>query len=213
MQRKGSRVVSEGDPRSVPLAVESLLRGEFVVAPTDTIYGILADALNYSAVRKLREVRRPSGRPFLVLIPDLSWVGKIGLSACNLERDLILAGGITVVLRKRGRLFHWLGVESTAVRIPKKGFIYRVIRRIGRPLVAPSANLEGKRPARSVGEAMEYFGEHVSLYVDGGKIEGGPSALVRLEGGNLEILRRGSFSGEAIERILKGLRPPRPFRG
>ena len=213
MQRKGSRVVSEGDPWSVPLAVRTLLRGEFVVAPTDTIYGILADALNYRAVRKLREVRRPSGRPFLVLIPDLSWVGKLGLSAGSLERCLLLAGGITVVLRKRGRLFYWLGRESTAVRIPTRGFIYRVISRIGRPLVAPSANLEGKKPAGSVGEALEYFGEHVTLYVDGGIIEGGPSALVRLDGENLEILRHGSLSGDAIGTILKRLRPPRPFRG
>ncbi|MDQ7037931.1 MAG: L-threonylcarbamoyladenylate synthase, partial [Aquificota bacterium] len=204
-----SRAVSEKDPRAPRTASEVLSAGEFVVAPTDTIYWILADATNFTAVRRLYELRRPSRRPFIVLLPDLSWTGKMGLEVDPLSGRLLLKPFITVVLRKRGGLFHWLGRESLAVRIPRRGFVRRVLELLGRPVVAPSANREGKPPARSVEEAVRYFGDEVSLYVDGGVISGRPSALIGMED-SPKVLRRGPYTEESLKGLL---RPPPPCQG
>lgn len=209
MQRRSSKVVSEKDPSSVRLTSEVLLKGGFVVAPTDTIYGILAEALNYEAVSRLQKLRRPSGRPFLVLVPNIFWVKKLGLVVEREHLKLLSVPGLTLVLRKRGGLHHWLGRETIAVRLPRKGFVLRLLKKLGRPLVAPSANLEGEPPARSIEEALEYFGDEVSLYVDGGGIERRPSTVVSLEGEGIEILRSGILSPDSLKRVLKPLQPSR----
>ena len=128
MRRKSSRVVSENDPSSVRLASEVLLKGGFVVVPTDTIYGILADALNYGAVSILRKLRRPSRRPFIVLIPDVFWLKKLGLVVKEEHLKLLSVPGLTLVLRKGSDLYYWLGRDTVAVRVPRKGFIFRLLK-------------------------------------------------------------------------------------
>lgn len=189
---------------SLEEALEQLKEGKPVVVPTDTIYGIVTDATNYRAVQLLKRIRRPSGKPFVVLIPDPSWVGKLGLVANKKTLRLLSIPGLTLVLEKRGRLFWWLGRKTVAVRYPRKGLIYELLRRFGRPLVAPSANPEGKPPARSVREAMEYFSKKVELYVDGGFIENSPSSIVEPSKGR--IIRRGKLSYESINRIVEGVK-------
>jgi len=114
MQRKSSRVASEKDASSVDLAAEVLLKGGFVVAPTDTIYGIMADALSYESVLRLQRLRRPSRRPFLVLIPDIPWAKKLGLDVRKEHVPLLTVPGLTLVLNKKTKLFHWLGRDTPA---------------------------------------------------------------------------------------------------
>jgi L-threonylcarbamoyladenylate synthase len=209
MPGKGSRVIPQDDPRATLRASEVLRAGGFVVAPTDTIYGILADALNFSAVRRLYELRRPSGRPFIVLVPDLAWVRKLGLALDRRALGLIARPYLTVVLRKRIKLFPWIGRESVAVRVPARGFVRRLLEVLSRPVVAPSANPEGEPPARTVEEAVGYFSDRVDLYVDGGRVGGQPSALLDLRE-RPRVLRRGPYTEEALLRIL---RSPLPCRG
>ncbi len=213
MRRKDSRVVSERDPSSPGLAAEILLSGGFVVAPTDTIYGLLADALNHEAVVRLKGLRRPSGKPFLVLVPDLHWVRKLGLKANEIELRLLTTPGLTVVLRKEGRLYHWLGSETVAVRLPRRGFVLKLLRALERPVVAPSANPEGGVPARNIKEAVRYFGDRVYLYVDGGTVEGRPSTLVKLEGEELRVLRRGLLNALGLKKVLERIILPRSGKG
>ena len=205
MRRKSSRVVSENDPSSARLASEVLSKGGFVVVPTDTIYGILADALNYGAVSRLQKLRRPSRRLFLVLVPDVSWVKKLGLVVREEHLKLLSVPGLTLVLRKGSDLYYWLGRETVAVRVPRKGFIFRLLKELGRPVVAPSANLEGEPPAKNVREAVEYFSDTVSLYVDGGNIEGRPSTVVSFEEDRIKVLRSGVLSSNSLNRLLKNL--------
>jgi L-threonylcarbamoyladenylate synthase len=203
MQRKSLKVVSESSPSSLPLAVSALLRNEPVVAPTDTIYGILALATSFSAVEKLRKIRRPSGKPFIVLCPDLPWVRKLGLTLTRSEERALLKG-VTVVLRKKGGLYYFLGTSTVAVRIPSGGFIGRLLKRLGRPVVAPSANPEGEPPAEDVDRAVNYFGDRVELYVDGGVRSGGPSPILKLFG-KVEIIRRGRLSYRSLTRFTEML--------
>jgi len=197
------RRVSSRSLEAVRLTSEVLSKGGFAVAPTDTIYGILADALNYEAVQKLRKLRRPSRRPFLVLVPDIFWVRKLGLECDRKCLKLLPVPYLTIVLKKKTKLYHWLGVETVAVRLPCRGFVRRLLEDFGKPVVAPSANMEGSAPAESIERAVLYFGERVSLYVDGGRIEGKPSTIVRLDAGKVEVLREGRLSFSVLKRILR----------
>ncbi len=206
MRRKGSRVVSCKDRFAVEKAKEVILSGGFVVAPSDTIYGIYADATNYQAVKRLKRLRRPSGRPFIVLLPDVSWAGKLGLSLKEFHLRILSLPGITIVLEKRSPLLYWLGTTTLAVRIPRRGFVIRLLKKIGRPLVAPSANREGEPPAENISRALQYFGDEVGLYVDCGVLKGQPSAVIDSKG---KVLRRGRLS----ERTLKALQSSTTFPG
>ncbi len=204
MQRAELKVVNTKERSAVEEAKRVLEEGGLLVSPTDTIYGILADALNFSAVKKLYRLRRPSRKPFIVLIPDLSWIGKLGLEGSYEAIRLLTAGPITLVLRKKTGLFHHLGRDTVAVRYPRRGFIFKLLRDFGKPVVAPSANPEGEPPVTNVKEAMEFFGDRIQLYVDGGRIYGKPSALITLSG-DRRILRYGVYSDWSLKRLLSDL--------
>lgn len=189
------------DSSLIERAVEELKKGNIIVSPTDTIYGILADATNEEAVRKLYRIRRPSGKPFLVLLPDESWIEEFCLEVPEKAKPLLELEGITLVLPKKCSKYDYINRDSIAVRIPKRGIIKEILQRLGRPVVAPSANPEGEKPAESIQEAKKYFGDQVSLYVDGGVIKGEPSTIVSFVEG-VKILREGKVKREEIERII-----------
>ncbi|MDQ7082313.1 MAG: Sua5/YciO/YrdC/YwlC family protein [Aquificota bacterium] len=88
---------------------------------------------------------------------------------------------------------------------PEGGFIYELLKRFGRPLVAPSANPEGKPPARNVREAVEYFGTKVCYYVDTPSEGGKPSSLIDLRN-RPNILREGSLSNTSIRKLLERIK-------
>ena len=209
MPRTSSRVVKTSDPDSLPLTIRTLRNGGIVILPTDTIYGVTTPALNYHSFKKLQNIRRPSRRPFIILIPDLTWLGKLGIVLRKDHLKLLMVPRMTFVFPRRSRLFHWIGVESLAVRYVREGFLYRVLKGIGEPLVAPSANREGLPPAESIEEAMDYFGEEVDLYVDGGTLRGRSSTLIDLKGEKPKVLRQGYYSPASVGKILRSLQPCR----
>jgi len=200
MPEPDSKVVAQDNPLSLVRAAEVLKRGGLVVAPTDTIYGILADATLPEAVGRLYRIRRPSRRPFIVLLPDPLWAEKLGLGVnCRVLR-LLSVPGLSVVVPKLSSLFSHLGARTVAVRYPRRGFVMKLLRKLNRPLVAPSANREGEPPARSVGEALAYFGADVDLYVEGDTSVGKASAVVDAEG---RIYRSGGYTPESLTRVLE----------
>ncbi len=182
-------------------AVEELKKGNLIVSPTDTIYGILTDATNKEAVKKLYKLRRPSGRPFIVLLPDENWIKEMCLEIPERAKPLLKLEGLTLVLPKKCSKYDYINKDSLAIRIPRRGIIKEILKKLNRPVVAPSANPEGKKPAESVEEAKRYFGDKVSLYIDGGIIKGKPSTVVSFVN-NVKILREGKVKKEEIEQII-----------
>lgn len=182
-------------------AVEELKKGNLVVSPTDTIYGVLADATNEEAVKKLYKIRRPSGRPFIVLLSDESWIEKMCLELPEKVKPLLKIEGLTLVLPKRCSKYNYINKDSLAIRIPRRGIVKEILEKLNRPVVAPSANPEGEKPAESVEEAKRYFGAKVSLYIDGGVIKGEPSTVISFVDG-VKILREGKVKREEIEKII-----------
>jgi Putative translation factor (SUA5) len=197
------QVVSTKD---IDKVVQVLKEGGIVCAPTDTIYGLLADAGNRKAVERLYEFRRPSGRPFIVLIPDVEDALNFDIRMPRLGFPL-LSLGLTVIFQKRTTIPTYLTRwrKSLALRVPIRGaFITKLMKEFGRPLVAPSANPEGLPPARNVKEAMDYFGDKVDLYVRGPRLEGRPSTIVKfVSDKTIKIIREGSVPKEKVFQIVR----------
>lgn len=191
-------------------AADVLSGGGIVCFPTDTIYGLLAVAGNKDAVDRLYSIRRPSGRPFLLLLPDADWVKELGLIAGWVHMKLMERFNATFILYKKNTIPLYLtrGRKSLAVRVPPfDSHVHELLWLLREPLVAPSANPEGQTPAVSIKEALEYFGDRVDLYLDGGKKRGKPSTIVRaIYPKGLRLVREGSIPFKEILHTYQRLK-------
>ena len=171
----------------------AIMSGGVVVMPTDTIYGLVGSAFDPLAVEKVFDIKkRNKDKPCLVLIANKESLQlfevEINLEDFN-EVDKYWPGPNTIVLSCTSDKFKYLhrGTGTLAFRVPDKQSLRELIERVG-PLVAPSANIEGKKPALTIDEAKKYFGNKVACYNDGGKIIGKPSTVISFIGGK-RILR------------------------
>ncbi len=188
-------------------AEEVLKKGGIVVAPTDTLYGILTDALNSEAVERVYKLKkRTESKPVIVLIPSIEHLKMFNIIPKKEEKKLLQHRGITVVipLKDRDKFYHLhRGTGSIAFRIPDKKELINLMKNIKRPLIAPSANPEGKSPAKDIKEAVAYFGDSIDLYVDGGEIKSSiPSTIVKVNT-EVYIIREGSIKKDHIDKIIK----------
>jgi len=187
------------------LGVKYLNRGFPAVLPTDTLYGICADALNPEAVEKIYTLKwRNPKKPLIVLIAEIEWVRKFfktKLSRCE-EKLLNFEKPLSVLVKVEN--FDWIsrGKGEIAFRLVKKGFIKDFLLEFGKPIVAPSANWEGFPPAKDIFQAFLYFGSSVAVYYNGGVLSGKPSSLVRCGGEKIELLREGTTTLEEIKNLI-----------
>ncbi len=195
--------------KSFSEAVKIIKSGGVIVAPTDTLYGILVNALDKEAVKKVYEIKgRNLKKPFIILIPSVDSLILFGIKPSLEEKKLLESKGITVVMDLPEKVldkFEYLhrGQKSLAFRIPDNEELLNFLKELKLPVIAPSANPEGKKPASDIQEAVRYFGNKVDLYIDKGKLEGKPSTIVKIKDG-LKILRKGSKDIKEIKEILKG---------
>ncbi len=194
------------EKRYIPQGVEWIRRGFPAVLPTDTLYGLCADATDPKAVQRVYHLkRRNPKKPLIVLIENLDQLGEFfGMEPPPVAKKLFYhKKPISVVLPVEGN-FEYLtrGGKGIAFRLVKGGFIKEFLKELKRPLVAPSANWEGFPPAESPFHAFLYFGEDVPVYYNGGVIKGNtPSALVDLTKHRAVVLRRGPLTEDEIEKL------------
>lgn len=171
--------------------VQTLLGGGIAVLRTDTIYGIVARADNEAAVERIYEVkqRTPSKSPIVLLSHPEEVFDALSAQQLAITDDLWPGRNSIIFPSQEAPAWLDRGNESIAYRIPDNDDLRRLLARTG-PLIAPSANPESLQPAMSVHEAIEYFGDLVDMYVDGGLvIDNTPSKLFRVAGDGLERLR------------------------
>jgi L-threonylcarbamoyladenylate synthase len=189
-------------------AAAVLVRGGLAVFPTESVYGLGADATSPAAVERLVAVRgRDEGKPILVLASDLRMVTQVVRHVPLLARRLaarLWPGALTLVLPARDGLPAALtaGTGTIGVRMPDHATARALVAALGRPVTAPSANPPGASPAVTVAEARAYFGDRVQAYVDGGALGGGVSTVVAMGGSHVRVLRAGLVATDAIERAL-----------
>ena len=195
---------------SIALAVAALRRGEVVALPTETVYGLAADAASEDAIERLFQLKgRPSSVPLPLAVADVSWVTRwASVSDPRLE---VLAqrwwpGPLTVVLPARDEVSRILtgGRTTLAVRIPDQDLAREVISRFGGAVALTSANVHGEQEARSAAEVSAVFGERVAVVVDGGPSKfGEPSTIISLPAdGSPEVLRPGAVDEQLVLEAL-----------
>lgn len=176
---------------------EAIKEGAIGVMPTDTLYGIVASALDPEAVERVYHVRqRDPNKPFIVLIPDVESVEQFGVVLSDDlwgKLDGYWPGPVSIVLQTEDEQFSYIHRDtySIAFRVPADESLREFLRLAG-PLVAPSANTAGAEPATTIDEARRYFGTDVDFYIDGGKKDSPSSTLVDLTRGEPVILREGA---------------------
>jgi L-threonylcarbamoyladenylate synthase len=185
---------------TISRAVEVLQHGGTIVYPTDTVYGLGADALNEDAILQVYEIKhRPFSSPISVAASDLEMLGAIATVPPEAEEFVrrFLPGPVTVLLRAKRCLPDILtgGTGIIGVRIPNHALALAIISAFDAPITATSANLSGEKDPATINDV------HVGadLIIDGGRLKGIPSTVVNLVTGKIERAGEGS---EGVARYL-----------
>lgn len=178
-------------------AEKIILRGGVGVIPTDTIYGIVGSALSRRAVDRIYRLRhRHPDKPMIILIRSLNDLKMFGIKLDTETANIVKKfwpGKVSIRLPCASKKFFYLhrGTKTLAFRLPAKKDLRKFLKITG-PLVAPSANFEGKPPAKTIREARNYFGEKADFYIDSGRLVSKPSTLIASNEGKVSILREGT---------------------
>ncbi|MET0748185.1 MAG: L-threonylcarbamoyladenylate synthase, partial [Rhizobium sp.] len=196
------------DPDAAIAKASALLaEGLPIALPTETVYGLAADATNPTAITRIYETKgRPSFNPLICHMSDLAMAERYAVFD-PISRKLAEAfwpGPLTLVLPLRpDSTIHALataGLDSVGIRVPE-GFAGDLIRAFGRPLAAPSANTSGRISATSAAHVEADLGDRIALILDGGACDVGvESTIVKVENGELTLLRPGGLAASEIER-------------
>ncbi|HEU4810508.1 MAG TPA: L-threonylcarbamoyladenylate synthase [Nocardioides sp.] len=204
----GTEDEREAAVEAASLAVQ---RGQLVVLPTDTVYGVGADAFDPAAVRALLAAKgRGREMPPPVLVSAASTIDALAIGIPGYARALIDAfwpGPLTLVCRQQTSLQWDLGDTrgTVAVRMPAHDIAREILERTG-PLAVSSANLTGMPAATDADQAEQMLGDQVDVIVDAGVSPGGEaSTIVDVTGSQGRVLRRGALSLEELNAVLEPL--------
>jgi L-threonylcarbamoyladenylate synthase len=201
---------SDPDARAAGLAAAAaaIARGELVLLPTDTVYGVAADAFTPAAVTGLLAAKnRGRAMPVPVLIGEASTLGGLVLDLPDSARRLAEAfwpGGLTLVVEHAPSLAWDLGdAEGTvAVRLPDDGLARDLLRRTG-PLAVSSANRSGRPAATTAQQADEQLGERAAVVLDGGpRSSSGASTIVDCTAPTPRVLRVGAIPVDRLREVV-----------
>ena len=190
-------------------AGEILRRGGLVAFPTETVYGLGANALDEMAAGKIYQAKgRPSDNPLIVHIADWEAIGKIAAEIppeAKLLADAFWPGPLTMILKKRDAvpLATTGGLDTVAVRLPSHPVARALIRAGGGYVAAPSANTSGRPSPTTAEHVARDMDGSIDMIIDGGPVEIGlESTIVDLTEGTPTILRPGYISREMLEGVL-----------
>lgn len=194
--------------RALSRAVEELSRGLPIAIPTETVYGLAADATNPEAIARIYEVKgRPQFNPLISHVCDRAMADRLAVFDETSRRlaEAFWPGPLTLILPLAPESpIHPLataGLSSVGLRMPK-GFAREMIARLGRPLAAPSANTSGKISPTRAAHVEADLGERIPLILDGGAAPVGlESTIVKVEDGAIHLLRPGGLDADEIAAV------------
>ncbi|PHP67096.1 threonylcarbamoyl-AMP synthase [Zhengella mangrovi] len=207
-QERVATILKADEPDALARAAEALDAGLLVAIPTETVYGLAADATNGEAVAGIFEVKgRPRFNPLIAHVASLEMAQSIGVfdeTAVALARRF-WPGPLTIVVPlKPDTAIHPLvtaGQDTVALRMPR-GFGAALVARMGRPVAAPSANRSGRISPTSAEAVAADIGDRIALIIDGGAAPVGvESTIVRVEDNVVRLLRPGGVAAEEIEAM------------
>lgn len=197
-------------------AVAALARGDLVGLPTETVYGLGADATNAEAVAKIFAVKgRPHFNPLISHVVSLEAAEALGVFS-PMARKLAEAfwpGPLSLVVPRQPDCavcdLACAGLDTIALRVPSHALMQQVLHAFAKPIAAPSANVSGRPSPTTAGHVLDEFGDRLSLVLDGGPSAVGlESAVVAVSSDQATLLRLGGLSREALEAVTGPLLAP-----
>ena len=193
----------------IETAVQALRDGELVAFPTETVYGLGANAQNPAAVRRIFEVKgRPPDHPVIVHLDSPRylhrWVREVPDSAGRLA-DAFWPGPLTMVMPRAANVHDVItgGQDTIAIRVPAHPMAQQLLTAFGGGIAAPSANRYGRLSPTRAEHVREEFGESVRVILDGGECQIGlESTIVAFEDGSVRLLRPGSVTAAQIRGVV-----------
>ena len=193
----------------IEAAVQALRDGELVAFPTETVYGLGANAQNPAAVRKIFEAKgRPSNHPVIVHLDSPRflhrWVREVPDSAMKLA-ERFWPGPLTMVM-PRGPNVHDVvtgGQDTVAIRVPSHPMAQQLLTAFGGGIAAPSANRYGRLSPTRAEHVREEFGEQIKVILDGGECQIGlESSIIAFQGPSVRLLRPGAITATQIRQVI-----------
>lgn len=189
-------------------AIAALQRGDVIVFPTETLYGLGADALNTGAVEKVFQLKgRDRNNPFPVLVADLAMLDRLVARVPPLAQRLMKdfwPGPLTIVLPARQDIPRPLlnYTDGIGVRISSQPIADELVKLLGHPLTATSANPSGQEPARTLIQAKDYFADAVEVFIEGGTLTSQRgSTVVEVMENQVKVIRQGEISITDLQRV------------
>src|SRR4051795_13193856 len=209
-------ILPAGDA-AVAMVARALAEGGLVAFPTETVYGLGADATNPAAIARLYQAKgRPAFNPLIAHISDLEaarQIARFDAPALALA-EAFWPGPLTLVLPKSDRCavadLATAGLDTIAIRVPAHQVAREILRAFGRPVVAPSANLSGHVSPTTAAHVQSDLAGRIDLIVDGGAVQVGVESSIVACLSEPMLLRPGGVPRSEIERVLgrKLLQPP-----
>ncbi|NLH82186.1 MAG: threonylcarbamoyl-AMP synthase [Phyllobacteriaceae bacterium] len=201
---------AETRERTITAAVAALAAGELVALPTETVYGLGADATDGRAVAAIYAAKgRPRFNPLIAHLPDLESAERHGIfdPVARALAGAFWPGPLTLVVPKRPESpiadLATAGLDSVGLRVPAPEITRAILARFGRPVAAPSANRSGRVSPTRASDVVEELGEAVSVVVDAGACPVGvESTIVAVLDGTVRLLRPGGIARERIEAVI-----------
>ncbi len=193
------RVLNRKSKGFVKKAAESIKKGEILVCPTDTVYGLIADVANKKAVERLFKIKKRNPRkPVPIFVKDVKMAKKLAVIDKEQEKFLkgVWPGKVTVVLKRKESKIKVYGADSKkiALRIPNYRFLNILLEKLNRPLTGTSANISGRPASTKIKEIISQFQNQKfqpDLVIDTGNLaKSRPSKVIDLTGEKIKILRK-----------------------
>lgn len=183
--------------------LEVLNNGDLAVLPTDTVYGIHADATNIESIKKIDEAKH-SNKPHLILVSSIKMLEEYTYEITDLQRRIIdkyWPNSLTILFKKNDKLSDELtkGSDYIGIRMPNNKFLLDLINQFGKPLISTSANITNESVITNVSLLDNELKEKISYIYDGGTINNEASTLIKVENNKIIILREGYLS-ETIKK-------------
>ena len=192
------------------IVVDMLKKDELVILPTETVYGLGANACSNIACKKIFEAKgRAQDNPLIVHVSDINMIEKVACDLNEVEKKLVKAfmpGPFTLILKKSKLIsdIASCNMNTIGVRMPSNKIINEVIRKFGFPIAAPSANISGKPSGTNVLDIKDEFDSRVNVIVDGGDSDIGiESTVVKVIDNIPVILRPGFITEDDIKKVVR----------
>jgi len=194
--------------KEIEHAAEIIKNSGLVIYPTDTVYGLGADAFDRQAVLRVFEAKqRRLDKPISIAVASMEQAREVveWNNAANVIAKKFFPGPLTIILKKKAKFPDELtaGEDKIGIRIPNHPVALELIKLVGNPITTTSANISGQPDPRTAEEAVKQIGKKVDFVLDAGKCKiGEPSTVIDLTAGKVEIIRKGSLSKATIEEVL-----------